>query len=251
MERQNHRARRAVPRAGERADAFFLSSSGDRPDFHQEAVRRDGRDALPRLPPEYRLARERQSEPVLFLRGHRQGETPGTAGRRVREFQGRRGARHAIRYARALEPRAPCECGEGFHQLVSLARRPDRAAKIFSPELRRDGRFTAHRYSERRRKAGEPPRRWSQLSRRRRRDRMDGDEAGAGSFRRGARECGKTKKVIEPMIESSCPSAGIGFLGIGFLNDLFYGRSYSAGPAEAQTWHEHCLSTVERLSARF
>src|SRR5215469_14486971 len=27
---------------------------------------------------------------------------------------------------------------------------------------------------------------------------MDGDEAGAGSFRRGARECGKTKKVIEP-----------------------------------------------------
>ena len=130
-------------------------------------------------------------------------------------------------HARALEPRAPCECGEGFHQLVSLARRPDRAAKIFSPELRRDGRFTAHRYSERRRKAGEPPRRWSQLSRRRRRDRMDGDEAGAGNFRRGARECGKTKKVIEPMIESSCASAGIGF-----LNDLFYGRSYSAGSGE-------------------
>jgi hypothetical protein len=46
---------------------------------------------------------------------------------------------------------------------------------------------------------------------------MDGDEAGAGSFRRGARECGKTKKVIKPMIESSCPSAGIGF-----LNDIFY-----------------------------
>src|SRR5207253_7442696 len=79
MERQNHRARRARPGAGERADAFFLSPYGHRPDFHQEAVRRDGRDALPRLPPEYRLARERQSEPVLFLRGYRQGETPGTA----------------------------------------------------------------------------------------------------------------------------------------------------------------------------
>src|SRR5215468_6956442 len=26
---------------------------------------------------------------------------------------------------------------------------------------------------------------------------MDGDEASAGNFRRGARECGKTKKVIE------------------------------------------------------
>jgi hypothetical protein len=33
---------------------------------------------------------------------------------------------------------------------------------------------------------------------------MDGDEAGAGNFRRGARECRKAKKVIEPMIESSC-----------------------------------------------
>src|SRR5215831_13781172 len=49
---------------------------------------------------------------------------------------------------------------------------------------------------------------------------MDRDEASAGNFRRGADECGKTKKVIEPfdkaqdrpMIESSCPSAGIGFL---------------------------------------
>jgi hypothetical protein len=27
---------------------------------------------------------------------------------------------------------------------------------------------------------------------------MDGHEAGAGNFRRGTRECGKTKKVIEP-----------------------------------------------------
>src|SRR4029453_4096257 len=99
-------------------------------------------------PPECRLARERQSEPVLFLRGYREGETPGTAGRRVREFQGRRAARHAIRHARALEPRAPCECGEGSYQLVSLARRPDRAAKIFSQERPRDGRFTAHRYTE-------------------------------------------------------------------------------------------------------
>src|SRR5439155_14460451 len=160
--------------------------------------------ALPRFPPEYRLARERQSEPVLFLRGHRQGETPGSAGRRVREFQGRRAARHAIRHARALEPRAPCECGEGFHQLVSLARRPDCAAKICSQERRRDGRFTAHRYSEKRRKAGEPPRRGSQLSRPRQQGRMDGHEAGAGNFRRSARECGKTKKVIEPMTESSC-----------------------------------------------
>src|SRR6185369_3305821 len=106
------------------------------------------------LPPEYRLARKRQSEPVLLLRGHRQGETPGIAGRRIHEFEGRRTARHAIRHARALEPRAPCECGEGFHQLVSLARRPDRTAKIVSPERRRDGRFTAHRYSERRRQAG-------------------------------------------------------------------------------------------------
>src|SRR4029453_6843933 len=147
-------------------------------------------------PPECRLARERQSEPVLFLRGHRQGETPGTAGRRVREFEGRRAARHAIRHARALEPRAPCECGEGFHQLVSLARRSDRAAKISSQELRRDGRSTAHRYSEKRCKAGEPPRPGSQLSRHRQPRRMDGHEAGAGNFRRGARECGKTKKVI-------------------------------------------------------
>jgi hypothetical protein len=64
---------------------------------------------------------------------------------------------------------------------------------------------------------------------------MDGHEAGAGNFRRSARECGKTKEVTEPfekaqdgpMIESSCDSAGIGF-----LNDLFYGRSYIAGPAE-------------------
>ena len=120
--------------------------------------------------------------------------------------QGRRVARHAIRHARALEPRAPCECGEGFHQLVSLARRPDRAAKIFSQERRRDGRFTAHRYSERRRRAGEPPRRGSQLSRPRQPGRMDGDEAGAGNSRRGARECGKTKKVIEPIMESACPS---------------------------------------------
>jgi hypothetical protein len=61
---------------------------------------------------------------------------------------------------------------------------------------------------------------------------MDGDEAGAGNFRRGARDCGKPKKVIEAMIESSCASVGIGFLGIGFLNDLFYGPRYIAGPAE-------------------
>src|SRR5262249_11265618 len=82
-------------------------------------------------------------------------------------------------------------------QLVSLARRPDRAAKIYSPERRRDGRFTAHRYSEKRRKAGEPPRRRSQLSRHRQPRGMDGHEAGAGNFRRGARECGETKKIIK------------------------------------------------------
>src|SRR5262249_20072236 len=152
--------------------------------------------------------------PVVFLLGHRQGETPGTAGRRVREFQGRRGAHHAIRYARAFEPRAQCKRGEGFHQLVSLARRPDRSAKIFSQDLRRAGRFTAHRYSEKRRAAGGPPRRGSRLSRHRQSGRMDGDDAGAGNFRRGARECEKTKKVIEPfdkaqdrpMIKSSCAS---------------------------------------------
>src|SRR5439155_10517149 len=128
------------------------------------------------------------------------------------------------------------------------ARRPDRAAKISSPELRRDGRFAAHRYSEGRRKAGEPPHRGSQLSRHRWRDRMDGDEAGAGNFRRGARECGKTKKVIEPfdkaqdrpMIESSCPSY--------FCNQKFarwaqiLGRLTTEGPArQSRNRNSECL----------